>query len=249
MKYSEDFIRIFEDNYDLSFLPNTYIVARLDGRSFSDLTKSMNLEKPFDHRFQQIMCNVVESIMRDSGFNIIYGYTQSDEISFLFKFGVDNFSRRINKYISILSSLASSAFTFYSKCIVSFDCRISQLPSSEEMVDYFRWRQEDASRNCLNGYCFWKLREKHSRDYVINFLDKKSASERQEILFQEGINYNDIPIWQKRGTGFYWKKEEKLGINPLTKEETTVERNKLYRDLNISYGEAYDDFLRKITND
>lgn len=246
MSEKEKSIKIFENIYDLCVLPNIYIVARLDGRSFSSLTKKMNLKKPFDDNFQNIMSSIVEKIMKDSGFNIVYGYTQSDEISFLFDFDVDCFNRRINKYVSTLASLASSIFTLHSKEIVSFDCRISHLPTIKDVIDYFQWRQNDASRNALGGYCYWKLRENHTRKYTVDFLDKKSASERQELLFQAGVNYNDIINWHKRGIGFYWSKEKKLGINPLTNEEKTVERNKLYKDLNLPYKDEYSTLLNEI---
>lgn len=242
----EKSIKIFEDNYDICILPNIYIVARLDGRSFSSLTKKMNLQKPFDDTFNQVMSSIVEGIMKDSGYNIVYGYHQSDEISFLFKFGVDTFNRRINKYISTLSSLASSIFTFHTKEIVSFDCRISHLPTIDNVIDYFHWRQKDAARNALHGYCYWKLREKFSVKTVVNLLNKKSQNDKQEILFESGINYNDVTNWHKRGIGFYWVKESKLGINPLTKEEILVDRNKLYKDLNLTYGENYSLFLRNL---
>lgn len=33
-----------------------------------------------------------------------------------------------------------------------------------------------------------------------NFLHKKNGSEKQELLFQKGINWNDYPDFFKRGT-------------------------------------------------
>lgn len=239
-------VKIYEDTYDLSVLPNIYLVARLDGRCFSSLTKKMKLNKPFDDSFQEVMCNIIIHIMQNSGFNILYGYTESDEISFLFDKDTDVFNRRTNKLVSTLASIASSVFTFYTKQIVSFDCRISHLPTIEDALDYFHWRQHDASRNALIGYCYWTLRKEHTQGYVNNFLSKKNASEQQEILFQNGINYNDIPSWQKQGTGFYWIQEEKVGFNPLDKTEIIVKRNKLYKNTNLSYGQNYSDLLNKI---
>lgn len=239
-------IETFEENYDLSVLPNIYIVVRLDGRCFSSLTQKMKFEKPFDSNFSEIMCKIIEHIMQDSGFNILYGYTQSDEISFLLNKDNDIFSRRTNKIISVLSSLASSVFTFYSKQLVSFDARISHLPTIEDVLNYFRWRQHDASRNALNGYCHWMLRKEHTQKYVVDFLSKKNSSEQQEILFQGGINYNDVPNWQKQGIGYYWKKEKIFGLNPLTREQMICDRNRLYKDNNLSYGQNYTNLLTKI---
>ena len=43
-----------------------------------------------------------------------------------------------------------------------------------------------------------------------------SVAEKNELLFQGGINFNDLPAWQKRGTGLYWEEYVKEGINPQT---------------------------------
>jgi tRNA(His) 5'-end guanylyltransferase len=245
MNTKEKYMREFEDICQSRFLPKVYIAVRLDGRSFSSLTNTMDAKKPFDDRFQCIMSTVTYHLMRDSGFNIVYGYHQSDEISLLFKFDVYSFDRRISKYISILSSLSSSLFTKHSGQVVSFDCRIIQLPTINEVVDYFQWRQEDAARNCLNGYCYWKLREKFSQKHVVKFLNKKNAAELQEILFQEGINYNDISSWKKRGIGFYWVEKEKEGKNPMTGESVLAKRKTIYEDKELQYGCDYSKFIKE----
>jgi len=50
-------------------------------------------------------------------------------------------------------------FSLLLEAVVSFDCRLSQLPGLELVVDYFRWRNEDAHRNALNAHCYWLLRK------------------------------------------------------------------------------------------
>jgi tRNA(His) 5'-end guanylyltransferase len=41
----------------------------------------------------------------------------------------------------------------------SFDCRLCVLPNLTPVTDYFVWRAEDAHRNSLNAYCYWKLQQ------------------------------------------------------------------------------------------
>ena len=78
-------MRIYEQSLDQYVLPDMYIAARLDGRSFTRLTKEIcKFEAPFDEKFRDLMVNTVKMLMTDSGFRIIYGYTESDEISLLF---------------------------------------------------------------------------------------------------------------------------------------------------------------------
>jgi tRNA(His) guanylyltransferase len=38
---------------------------------------------------------------------------------------------------------------------------------------------------------------------------------KNELLFQNGVNFNDLPNWQKRGVGLYWETFEKQGVIPL----------------------------------
>ena len=60
-------------------MPDVHIVARLDGRGFTRLTKEdMKFEAPFDVHFREYMVETVRHLM-NCGFNIVYGYTQSDE--------------------------------------------------------------------------------------------------------------------------------------------------------------------------
>jgi len=83
MKFDEldEKMRVFETAHDLCMLPGLYMVARLDGRGFTRLTKEVH---PFDARFRDMMLAAAEHLMTGCGFSVIYGYTQSDEISLLF---------------------------------------------------------------------------------------------------------------------------------------------------------------------
>ncbi|MGK7947097.1 MAG: tRNA(His) guanylyltransferase Thg1 family protein [Microcystaceae cyanobacterium] len=86
MKFDEldQKMRIFETANDQCVLPGIYMVARIDGRCFTKLTKEIHeVEAPYDLKFREMMVNTVKHLMQ-CGFKIVYGYTQSDEISLLF---------------------------------------------------------------------------------------------------------------------------------------------------------------------
>lgn len=102
------------------------------------------------------MVATAEALM-NCGFRVVYAYTESDEISLLFAQDENLFGRKLRKYNSTLAAEASARFSLLLGQVATFDCRISQLPSVEFVVDYFRWRNEDAARNALNAYCYWKL--------------------------------------------------------------------------------------------
>ncbi|WP_240971147.1 tRNA(His) guanylyltransferase Thg1 family protein [Flammeovirga aprica] len=147
-------LRIYETAHDFCVPPNTYIIARIDGRGFTKLTKETHsFKKPFDEKFRDMMIETVKHLM-NCGFKVIYGFTQSDEISLLFDLDINAFSRKVRKYNSVLAGEASAKFSLLLGDIGAFDCRISQIPRPQEVEDYFRWRNEDAHRNALNAHCY-----------------------------------------------------------------------------------------------
>lgn len=131
-------MRAFELNMDQKVLPELYMVARLDGRGFTRLTKELlSLDKPFDVRFRDAMIQTVKHLM-NSGFKIDYAYTESDEISLLFNKEENGFDRKTRKLVSILAGEASAMFTQAMGVLGVFDCRIIPLPNENLVVDYFR---------------------------------------------------------------------------------------------------------------
>jgi tRNA(His) guanylyltransferase len=96
-------MRVFETANDQFVLPSIHMVARLDGRSFTRLTKEIHqFQAPFDERFRDLMLDTVEHLM-SCGFNMLYGCTEGDEISLLFSPAENSFGRRVRKLISILA--------------------------------------------------------------------------------------------------------------------------------------------------
>ncbi len=73
-----------------------------------------------------------------------------------------------------------------------FDCRCFNIPK-EEVTNSIYWRQLDATRNSIQmvGQANFSHKE----------LQNKSCNDIQDMLMtQKGINWNDLPIYQKRGS-------------------------------------------------
>lgn len=73
-----------------------------------------------------------------------------------------------------------------------FDARVFNIPK-EEVANCVYWRQLDASRNSIQmvGQANFSHKE----------LQNKSCNDIQDMLMtQKGINWNDFPTYQKRGT-------------------------------------------------
>ncbi len=243
-------LRVYETTNDISVLPNIYMVARLDGKGFTRLTKEIHdFEKPFSDRFRDYMIETTKHLMC-SDFNFVFGYTQSDEISLLFSLKEAVYRRKLRKLHSVLAGEASAKFSLCLGDVAVFDCRISQLPSKELVQDYFRWRNEDAFRNALSAYCYWTLR-KNGMDYkkATSKLEGLSISDKNELLFENGINFNAVPNWQKRGVGFYWKEIEKEGVNPKTNEIQKSKKRILEIDVELPKGDDFSALLNKIVKE
>lgn len=241
-------MRVFETAHDLCVLPGLYMVARLDGRSFTRLTKEVQqFEAPFDVRFRDLMMDTAEHLMSGCGFNVIYGYTESDEISLLFGLEENSFGRKLRKLISILAGEASAKFSLLLGGAASFDCRISQLPSVDLVIDYFRWRNEDAHRNALNAHCYWLLRKQgQGVSEATAALKGMSTADKNDLLFRNGINFNDLPMWQKRGIGLYWENYDRPAVNLVTGETVFARRRRIRRDLELPMKDDYSAFLRNL---
>ncbi len=57
-----------------------------------------------------------------------------------------------------------------------------------DVVDYFSWRQADAARCALNGWCYWTLRKAgQSRQQATAALERASTADKNELLFGHGI--------------------------------------------------------------
>ena len=241
-------MRSFESVVDPSALPGVSLVARLDGRGFTRLTKEIHpFEKPFDRHFHEMMRQTAEHLMADSGLGVIYAYTQSDEISLLFTLDSDLFGRRLRKLHSILAGEASARFSLLLGSLAVFDCRVAQLPSVELVVDYFRWRGEDAYRNALSAHCYWLLRRQgHGAIEATAALRGLATPAKIELLFRHGIPFKKLPSWQKRGSGLSWEEFEHSGLNPRTGELVLTQRRRIRHDWELPIRDAYSRYLREV---
>lgn len=136
------------------------------------------------------------------GLRVGYAYTESDEISLLVAAADDAFGRKLRKLNSVLAGEASARFSLCLGVTAAFDCRVIQLPTAALVVDYFRWRQEDAVRNALNAYCYWKQRDagRDARE-ASRRLEGSSVESKRRLLIEHGVDFDRAPAWERLGMG------------------------------------------------
>lgn len=240
-------MRRYETALDSPIPPGFQIIARLDGRSFTRLTKEVcRFESPFDVRFHHLMAETCRHLMT-CGFNVLLAYSESDEISLLIHPEETVFGRKPRKWMSILAAEASAAFSLALGQTAAFDSRLSVLPGEEQVVDYFRWRMNDAARCCLNGYAYWTLRRQGLKAHVVAAqLQGMSRADKHEWLFSQGLNFDALPTWQKRGFGVYWGHRVIDGVNPLTGETCETQRRVLHVDQHLPWKDDYALAIRRL---
>jgi tRNA(His) 5'-end guanylyltransferase len=149
-------MRQLECYHTLRFPARAWVILRLDGRGFTQFT-STRFEKPFDVRFHGWMVQATQAVLEE--LQGLYAYTESDEISVLLPRAWDLFDRELEKTLSISAGLASATFSLACGERAAFDSRAWLGAEDDQVVDYFRWRQADATRCALNGWCYWTLRK------------------------------------------------------------------------------------------
>lgn len=237
----ENRMRELEYFHNLRVLPGAWVVVRVDGRSFSRFTET-RFEKPFDLQFHQMMVKTAQALLEEM--QGVYAYTESDEISVLFPPDWHFFGRSLEKIVSISASIASATMTHGIGTFVCFDSRVWLGVNAVQVTDYFSWRQADATRCALNGWCYWTMRKLGlSASQATAKLDHQSVAFKNEFLFQNGINFNDLPAWQRRGTGLYWEDYTKEGYNPINKQTVTTQRRRIKVDRELPMKEEYRKFM------
>lgn len=197
-----DRMKRYESVSKTKLLRRTPVIIRLDGKAFHTWTKQlydndMSLRtEPYSGTMHEYMKQTTEWLMDDIQ-NAVFAYSQSDEISILLndwkKLNTDQwFDGSIQKIASVSASMATVAFNSGSIFTPGlFDARVFNVPK-EELVNYFIWRQQDATRNSIN-----MLGQFH---FSHNQLQGKNVSQVQDMLMAAyNVNWNDIDTWKKRG--------------------------------------------------
>ncbi len=237
----------YEIYSDLKIPKASNIILRLDGRSFHTFANKTNLNKPYDENFLNLMVDVGTDLLKE--FSPLFVYIFSDEISIL----LDKvpFNRRLEKIISLIASFTSSSFTFnYPKYFniplykpIAFDSR-AILVDKDNIGQYFKWRQDEAWRNCVNAYGIDFLKSKFSSKEANEKIKGLKNEDIHEMLFKHGINLNDVDNWKKRGIAIYKKQKVSQGFNKKDNCENISYKNHIYKDFNLPI--FSDNFLNNI---
>lgn len=194
-------------------IPHLPICVRVDGRAFHTFTRGMN--RPYDVVMSKAMIETMKYLVEKT--DACIGYVQSDEISLILSDVKDPmFGGRVQKLTSIIASMATAKFNqeihilYPDRPLAEFDCRVWNVPNRTEAANTILWREFDATKNSIS----MAARAYYSDKQLLG----KNSSQKQDMLMEKGVNWNDYPIFFKRGT--YAKRV--LVHRPLTEKEISV---------------------------
>lgn len=218
------------------------VICRIDGKAHHNFTRGF--KRPFDEVYIKSMQETAKYLCENLQ-GVVMSYQQSDKISLVFVDYQElntspYFDYEVQKLCSVIASIATMAFNklfavnveefckmpmqlntrewdirfgiidSYKAAIekgAMFDARVFNIPK-EEVTNYIYWRQLDCSRNSIQmvGQANFSHKE----------LQNKSCNDIQDMLMtQKGINWNDFPTYQKRGSCVIKKWREHEGWEPV----------------------------------
>ncbi|WP_298523410.1 tRNA(His) guanylyltransferase Thg1 family protein [uncultured Methanobrevibacter sp.] len=211
---------------------NSKIIMRLDGRSFHTLARDLELIKPYDENFYKVMSQVCRDLFEE--FSPLFVYTFSDEISLLFD--KVPFDGRIEKLNSVIASFTASSFVMHYnrefKKPPAFDSRVIPI-SDDDIVKYFKWRQDESWVNCVNSHGISYLKSKYPNNVANDKIKGMNLSDVHELLFENGINLNNVETYKKRGIGIYRKNKKVVGFNKKENKDQVSYRSHIFIDWEI----------------
>lgn len=181
-----------------------WFTIRLDGRSFSKLTKGLHKESAYSTEFGLLMIKATKYIQEE--FNADCAYVGSDEITLGWFPPKTSESQRIftgqkTKLLSVsagaLSSyfaveLAKSSISIPKDCYPHFDSRISiECDTEEEFQTAMKERVISVTRNSIS-----MLAQFH---FSARELKGKKSAEMREMLIQKDDPWGGHPFWFKFG--------------------------------------------------
>lgn len=235
------------------------VICRIDGKAHHNFCRGF--KRPFDEVYIKSMQETAKYLCENLQ-GVVMSYQQSDEITLVFvdykKLNTSPyFDYEVQKLCSIIASMATMAFNKYFSnntkefiynngenynkdsdeyklCKVykiaaekgaMFDARVFNIPK-EEVTNCIYWRQLDAYRNSIQivGRANFSRKE----------LQNKSCNDIQDMLMtQRGINWNDLPIYQKRGSCVIKEQYSAIDLSTYNGNLSGITKSRWVIDKNI----------------
>jgi tRNA(His) guanylyltransferase len=194
--------------------------------------KQMGLSGPYDSRLGKVLLKAAAYLLREQT-EVIYAFVAPPELNLLLD--VDSFRERRDPraLVTRFAGLASAKGSLLVGFPISFDCRLFCFPGEEQATDYFSWRQDARLVGTLDHYCRWVLVDNGADPAgAERILDGLGLEEKQEVLANNEVGLDQIPAWQRGGSGIFW------GDDANGKSQLVI-------DTELPTGDDYRDFVTR----
>lgn len=210
------------------------LVARLSGHRFDAVMDELGYERPYDPRFGKAMVKTLSHLVTVLGCN--FGYAERTDLS-LYAVSNGGDARRL---LTRIAGEAAGKLSLLVGQVVTFDASLFELPDAETASEYFRWRQEEAEVTAIESYCVHVLaRSGADATAVPRILDGLGSEEKVELLRQNGLEFPQVPSWQRLGAC--------VCLRPPTNGAATPAAGlaRLLIDLNLPNPAEFGEYLRR----
>jgi tRNA(His) 5'-end guanylyltransferase len=207
------------------------LVARLLGRRFDQLLDDHGYEQPYDPRFGKAMVKTLSYLCATLGAS--FGFVERTELS-LYALAGGGDARRL---LSRISGEAAGKLSLLLGQVATFETRLYECPDYDIAFEYFRWRQEDALSLAIDRYCLHVLRQSGADPNAVGrILDGLGPDEKVELLRQNGLDFQTVAAWQRRGAV--------VRIRPADGSNGTT-HGRLLVDLNLPADDDFGVYLKR----
>ena len=221
---------------DVAFPPKSHVILMLDGRSFSRRVRN-KFQKPFDPLFHELMNKTMLAVANEAA-GCDLAYTQSDEISLHISDLAGEhtqpwFNNRQQKLCSIAASVATGTFNLWVAKLspdlsdpdnpFQFDCKAWDVPSPEDVADWFLFRQKDCLINAMEqaaqARCSHKELDGLSVEKQIEKLKEKTGIDFW-TTYTNGQKHGRVAVKTKMEKEIFPTGKFNMNKNPLVKAKT-----------------------------
>lgn len=227
----------YEDSYSYKIIPRIPIIIKINGRSFSKVTKQ--IQKPFCHKTMTLLSDTMLSLAKQID-GVVFGYQYSDKIILVIRNDRSSdedpwFGNCIQKQASASSSIAT--YEFMSKLwamddppalegSITFTSSVFGVPSIKEAINNLLYRQFRCLQNVINESVQSILWPRYGPQ-TNTMLNEKSMDERKKILDEAGFEFDSLPSSYRHGSGVY------LTPALVTTSQGQITRQKWIIDFNL----------------
>jgi tRNA(His) 5'-end guanylyltransferase len=217
------------------------VCVRLLGLGFAELRGELlpDSAQPYDAILGKRMTETAARLL-DARTELSLAFIEREQISLLASCkGEPCAAGRLGAILCVEASACLSALLGQPTC---FDTRLYAISSPAAALGFFRWRQEEVAADTLDAYCELALVASGSdRAMARKIMARISTEAKVELLRDNGVQFLDLPGWQRRGVACYRRLPG--AAQPAGDGDPGA---RLMIDTRLPAGEEYVDYLRRV---